>query len=67
MFLRNHMIIITFIINKQTNKRNIQKITDENTERWTEIYTQNTLPIAGTGLGHCGTIIVVQGAASVKI
>ena len=54
--------------NKGNERKNEHRQrTDENAERWTEIYAQNTLPIAGTGLGHCGTIIVVQGAASVKI
>ena len=34
------MIIITFIINKQTNKRNIQKITRDGTKEKTDLYLQ---------------------------
>ena len=38
MFLRNHMIITTFITNKQTNKRNIQKITRDGTKEKTDLF-----------------------------
>ena len=38
MFLRNHGIIITFIIKKQTNKRNIQKITRDGTKEKTDLF-----------------------------
>ena len=38
MFLRNHRIIITFIIKEQTNKRNIQKITRDGTKEKTDLF-----------------------------